>query len=335
MDWSKGFTASYYATVVDPTIWSDISRINISGGSVNRTDTDVMETATLDCEYFDTMRELWIRVYVEAKQNDESYRAPVFTGILTAPNHSISDGHITTSIDCQSVLKPAKDVLLDRGWYIPSGTNSGNIIRTLLSVTPAPITIADGSPEIEANIVAEDGETRLSMVEKILDSINGWSLKINGNGEIEFSEDNDLSVVTFDELSNDSIEPEISFENNWHECPNVLRVVSGDLVAIVKDDDPDSPLSIPARGREIWETETNSTISSSDSLGLFARERLKEKQRATYKISYKRRFEPRVRLYDVVELNYPRYNISGLYMIESQTINLSYGISISESAVKI
>lgn len=335
MDWSKGFSASYYATIVDPVIWSDLERIEISSGSISRTDSDVMETASVECEYFDVMRELWIRIYLEVKQNDELYKGPLFTGLLTAPNHSISNGHITTNIDCQSVLKPAKDILLDRGWYVPSVTNSGKVIKDLLSVSPAPIIIEDGSPDIGLNIIAEDGETRLSMVEKIIDSTPGWSLKITGNGEIYYGKQSNIPSIIFDENAYDAIGLDITFENSWHECPNVLRVEGDDIVVIVKDEDPESSLSIPSRGREIWDTEYNSTAGTIDELTLFARQTLKERQENLYKISYTRRYQPDLNLSDVVELNYPRYNILGKYRIESQTINLEYGVSVSESAVRI
>ena len=36
MDWARGYTSEYYMTVVDPATWRDISRIEITGGSIRR-----------------------------------------------------------------------------------------------------------------------------------------------------------------------------------------------------------------------------------------------------------------------------------------------------------
>ena len=36
MDWSKGYSASYYAARVDPVTWRDVERFEITGGSIKR-----------------------------------------------------------------------------------------------------------------------------------------------------------------------------------------------------------------------------------------------------------------------------------------------------------
>ena len=56
----------------------------------------------------------------------------------------------------------------------------------------------------------------------------------------------------FDPIDNDMIEPRIKVTADWYSCPNVLMAVAGDVTGIARDDDPDSPLSTVARGREVW-----------------------------------------------------------------------------------
>ena len=49
MDWSKGFSASYYMAIVDKRTWNDISRLEITGGNISRYITGLRESADIDC----------------------------------------------------------------------------------------------------------------------------------------------------------------------------------------------------------------------------------------------------------------------------------------------
>ena len=48
MDWSKGFSASYYMAIVDKRTWNDISRLEITGGNISRYITGLRESADID-----------------------------------------------------------------------------------------------------------------------------------------------------------------------------------------------------------------------------------------------------------------------------------------------
>lgn len=101
------------------------------------------------------------------------------------------------------------------------------------------------------SIVAEDGESNLSMADRILDAI-GWRLRIDGDGTIRIMPAAADPVARLDPISNDLLEPKIKITADWYNCPNVLIVVAGDVTAVARDDDPDSPLSTVSRGREVW-----------------------------------------------------------------------------------
>ena len=44
MDWSKGFSAEYYMAIVDPSTWRDVERVEITGGSVTRTASGLLQS---------------------------------------------------------------------------------------------------------------------------------------------------------------------------------------------------------------------------------------------------------------------------------------------------
>ena len=78
--------------------------------------------------------------------------------------------------------KPAADVLLDRGWYAPAGVSGAVLVERLLGGY-APIVSAENAPALTNAVVAEDGETKLSMAHKILKAIN-WRIRLYGDGLI-------------------------------------------------------------------------------------------------------------------------------------------------------
>ena len=339
MDWNIGYSASYYATVVDQTTWRDTSRIEITGGTIKREDSDLRESADVDCVNYPYTGEQIIRVWLDAKQEGRSSHTALFTGIATSPGKNINGQLVTNTLQCYSILKIAQDMLLDRGWYAPKGINGGDLIRELLSVLPVEIDIAENSPGLDSAILAEDGENRLSMTDKILSAMvtdgMSWRMTIDGEGNIHIRPYSKDPVTMFDSIQNDVLQPSLSIEYDWYNCPNVYRAVLDDSYAIARDDDPNSPLSTVTRGREVWVEDSSVNLSDNQTLAEYAFEALKTAQRVSMSVSYERRFDPNVYVSDVVRLNYPGQDITGLYLVTSQSIALGYSAKTSEEVVKV
>ena len=60
MDWIKGYSASYYMTIVDPGSWRDLRMVDITGGSISKTGTSLMESAQVDLT--ENLGETWVRI---------------------------------------------------------------------------------------------------------------------------------------------------------------------------------------------------------------------------------------------------------------------------------
>ena len=328
MDWGKGFTASYYAYIVDAKTWRETELLQITDGSISRTDSGLRDSADITCiNYSD--REQYVRLYLDVQQGGASEHVPIFTGLTSAPSKDIDGVLETNKIECYSVLKPAEDVLLQRGYYVPAEVDGGRIIKELLTVTPAPVEIIGEPPALQTSVIAEDGENHLTMVDKVLEAIN-WRMRILGNGTIQIVPQAEETERTFDPLTADVIEPTLTITRDWYECPNVLRAVSNDLVAVVRDDSDDSPLSTVNRGREVWKEESNVSLNTGESISEYALRRLKELQLIETTASYTRRYDPGVLVSDHVRLNYPRQGLNGVYEITSQKIDLGYGCATDE-----
>lgn len=332
MQWNKGYKAIYYAMTVNPKTWADNNeRIELIDGDIDREPTGLRGSAefTSDAEGFN---EKLIRIYIDAVQGGDISHEAIFTGYAVSPTLDVEGTVTRQKYDCYSVLKPADDILLERGWYAPLGANSGALIRSLLSVTHAPFTIEGDTGSLESYIVAEDNETRLTMVDKIL-RIMGLELVVNGAGEIILRSKKQTADVILDPVTNDIVEPSFSITHDWYEVPNVLRVIMDDVAAIARDDNESSIYSTVNRGREIWAQETSSDLATGDTLADYAKRRLKELQMVGTQASYTRRYLPDINVCDVVQIRYEL--LSGLYRITSQKISLEHNLTTSETVEKI
>ena len=329
MLYNKGFSAAYYAALVDPATWRDTDRIEITEGSVARTASELRTTASFTCQQYPDRTEQVVRLYLETSQNGQNERHALFTGIACSPSDNIHGTRTDNTVECYSILKYAQDVLLDRGWFAPVEIPTSSILRQLMEDIPAPIEIEEGSPELAEAIVAEDSENKLSMIDKILTAI-GWSMTVLGDGKIRIAPEETKPKATLDPVGCDIIEPELEVTRDWYSCPNVFRAISGDLYATARDDSEDSYLSTVNRGREIWREETDVQLSTGESVADYALRRLKEEQRIQTLVKYNRRFVPDIYPGDVITLNYPGIGISGQYRINSQDIELTHGARTAE-----
>lgn len=327
MDWAGEYEATFYGEFLNPDNWITQGRFEVIDGSITRDESNLRQSAELTCTDYDQTQERWIRIYMDVDQNGQRAHEPLFTGIATSPERKIDGAVVQRQLECYSVLKPCEDVLLPRGWFVPAGTNGANAIRKLLTVTKAPVFVNGTSPNLLESIVADEDETNLTMIDLILDAI-GWRLQIEGDGTIVLSPFSMEPVTRFSARERDILQTSLSIERDWFNCPNVVRVTSGNLIAIARDEDPDSPLSVSARGREIWLGEDDVDLSDQESIGQYAERLLAEEQEVGETASYTRCYLPEVNVGDVVTLNYDE--IQGDYVVSSQDISLTYGGETSE-----
>lgn len=327
MDWSKGWEAKYYASIVDRKTWRDIERFEITGGRITRTDNELRESADIETINY-SRGEKYIRIWMDLYQNGASEHIPMFTGLATSPADDIDGNLISNTLECYSVLKACQDVWLPRGWYAPKGSGE-SIVKDLLSVTPAPVKIADNMPKLKQHIIAEENENHLSMLYKILLAMN-WRIRITGDGTI-YIEPQPTNVVEEFGASNDTIEPQFGKEYDWYQCPNVFSATSGDDTVIVKDES-ESEISVLSRGREVWAGDTNASLKDGETLYEYALRRLKEEQMVAKRVSYSRRYNPNVLVGDLIKLDYKQ--VKGVYFVVSQNIELGHDATTSEEVVR-
>ena len=323
MDWAKGYTAKYIARLVDRTSFNDMEEIPIISGSISRDITsNLLESATI--ETHERIDEQWLRIYMIATQNGGSERIPLFTGLASSPARDINGTQNKYSVDLYSVLKPAADWMVPLGYYLPSGVQGEALIKALFDKVGIRMQSQLGSGVLTDPIVAEAGETYLSLAMQVLDAI-GWYMYITGDGRVQMKPYETEPVTAFD-TENDAIEPEIRDTKDMFSCPNVLRVTAGNYTTTIKDEN-----SIRDRGREVWAEEKIDLISGT-SLTNYAMSRLSELQSPSRELEYTRRFHPDVRPGDAIRITCPRQQINGIFRVQNQKISLGYGARTEEVA---
>ena len=322
MDWKAGYSSYFELKTVDPATWRDKDTLQLTGGSISRS----LGDSSAELNMTSDPGEKWIRLYLIARQEGDGARVPLFTGLTSVPEEQIKGTRKTYRVQCYGVLKPAEDILLQRGYYAAEGVNGAMLAAELLRIGPAPVSYGENAPALTEAVIAEGNETRASMARKIVDAI-GWQIRIAGDGSVKIEAPPKEPTARFDIFEGDSIEPAVIHSYDWYGCPNCLRVISGDSVAETRDDDPDSSLSTISRGREIWQQETSVTLGDNETLSGYAVRRLKELQNPSRTVSYKRRYDPEVFPGDLIRLHYPGIGIQGLYRTGQQ------GVSIGKSCV--
>lgn len=332
MRWDRGYTAEYYATIVDPISWRDIDRIEIKDdpvGTIKREQEGIRQSAQIYCDRFPSGIENWIRIWLDVEQSGSNEHVALFTGIGSTPEHSMDGIRETSAVQCYSVLKPAMDIDLLRGWYAPTGVSGATVIRDLLSVIPAPVIIADNAPILSSAIIAENNENHLTMTDKILTAMN-WRLRVQGDGTVTVGPWSIDPVATFDPNEMDVIESEISIKADWFSAPNVFMAIDNDRTAIAKDESEKSELSTVNRGREVWTQEDGCSLAENQTLEQYAATQLEKAQKVKQTANYSRRYVPDVYPGDVIRMRYPQQYLDGLYTINSQSIDLSHAATTSE-----
>lgn len=331
MNWANGFAARYTYTIVDSSSWRDLETYDMTGGSIMKFEDGLMESADMDITELPTEGEVWVRIYLNATTTSDGAREALFTGLLQVPATDWEGSRESHTAELYSVLKPAEDVHMAKGWYAPAGANGAAMAAELLSVGAAPVEYAENAPTLTNAVIAENNETNLTMAQKLVAAI-GWRMRISGDGVIHIVPKATERSAVFDPLENDIMELSVTDTRDWYSCPNVLRVTIGDMTAIARDDDPDSPYSTASRGREIWEDESSASLNDGESIEEYALRRLKELQSPARAVSYIRRYVPDVYPGDIVGIHHPAQRIDDDFRVASQKIDLGYGARTSEEA---
>ncbi len=201
----------------------------------------------------------------------------------------------------------------------------------------------DLSPILQQDFVANTDDTWLTFVIDLIANAK-YELGLGERGDILFLPKQDMAslqpVWTYDDDNSSILYPELTMDHDLYGIPNVVEVIysygSDYKQAVAKNEDVNSPISIPNRGREIIHRVTDPSLAgyvTQSQIQDYAERLLKELSTIEYTVSYTHAYCP-VRIGDCVRLNYIRAGIKGVKAkVISQSISCEPGCPVSEKAV--
>lgn len=345
-DWTKSMQQSFEYYIVDPGTWKDEKKIdNVKSCSISwDSGTDTLGSATIDVN--DNLGECYIRVYLITIQNRVRERHPLGTFMVQTPSIKFDGKVQSVSMDAYTPLIELKEKKPPFGYSLLEGTNIMEKAYELTSENArAPVIKTISKNKLYSNFVSDVDDTWITFLTDLIANAD-YSFSLDENGRILFAPNQDTAslqpVFTFDDSNSSILYNDISMDQDLYGLPNVVEVIYSNgakyFYSRADNNDPNSPISIVNRGREIVHRVTNPTISNvdeltKDQLDDYAKRLLRELSSIECTVSYTHGYCG-VRLKDCVRLNYRRAGITNVKAkIISQTIKCEPGCPVSEKAV--
>lgn len=367
-NWSESMQQDYEYYIVDPGTWRDIKRITTVKSCTFSRDLEAETLGSATIDVTESLGECYVRAYLVTYQNGVKEKHPLGTVLVQTPSTSF-DGKIhSTSLDAYTPLIELKEKLPSLGFSILKGDKRPIISAAydlLRENMRAPVIPTESDTFLSHDFVADPNDTWLTYINALIanakytvyDDANnprwtrtGYTLALDELGRVMFSPKRDAAsmqpIWTYTDDNSSILHPEITTSRDLYGIPNYVEVIyshrtdsDGTLVrhAVAENNDPNSPISIPNRGRKIMRRITNPDffggVPSERQLKEYAEQALRELSTLEYTVSYTHGYCP-VRIGDCVRLNYTRAGLNNVKAkVISQSISCTPGCPVSEKAI--
>lgn len=343
-DWNRSMQQTYEFYKVDPASFGISEQLTqiLSGDVTFDAESETISHSSITVT--DELGECYIRPQLVTIQDGVTEKFPLGSYLAQTPSTSFDGKQTSISMDAYSPLIELKEKLPPIGYTAMKNANILRLAGRLTSEnTRAPVVIGNLETTLTENFVAEPSENWLTFLTSLLSSIN-YGYALDELGRILFAPIQQISsmqpIWTYNDDNSSILYPDISVERDLYGIPNVVEVcyssANGTMYSRVSNDDPESPVSTVARGREIVHRETDPKIPGAPSqayLNSYARKLLRTVSSIEYKLTYSHGFCP-VRLNDCVLLNYTRAGLENVKAkVIRQNIKLETGCKVEETAV--
>lgn len=344
VDWKRSMQQTFEYYTVDPGTWKDVSKLNnVKACTINRDlSADTLGSATIDVT--ESLGECLIRVYLVTLQNGLKEKHPLGTFLIQTPSSDFNGKIRSVSMDAYTPLLELKENQPPLGYSILKGDN---IMEKAYMIARdnarAPIVRTDSDKTLYDNFVANTDDTWVTYLRDLVSQAK-YELALDELGRVLFSPIQDTAslqpVTTYNDDNSSILHPAISLDHDLYGIPNVVEVVyskSGEhYYAKAVNNDPNSPTSTIARGREIKRRVVDPDMIGNPTEGeiqLYSERLLKELSSLEYTVSYTHAYDG-TRLSDCVRLNYTRAELVDVKAkVISQSIKCVPGCPVTEKAV--
>lgn len=344
VDWTETMEQSFEYYEVDPNTWKDMKPLDmVKSCTIDRDEgVDTLGSASIDVT--DLLGESYIRVYLIVRQNGNKYKFTLGTFLVQTPSSTYDGKNRNVSIDSYTPLLELKENPPPLGYAL---LKDDNIMKQAYMIVRdncrAPVVETTSDVNLQSDFVADPNENWLTYVRDLIAQAK-FRLDLDEEGRILFAPKQKAEELqpkwTFNDDNSSILLPEATLRHDLYGIPNVVEVVSStgteQIYSRVVNDDPNSPTSTIARGREIIHRVTDPQLPgfpSKEQIDEYANEVLSSLSSVEYEVSYSHGYCP-VRVGDCVRLNYQNAGINGVKAkIINQSIKCGTGCTVSETAV--
>lgn len=267
-DWLRSMQQTFEYYIVDPNTWKDIRKIDtvLSCNITRDSESETLGSATIDVT--ESLGEAYVRVYLITIQNDVKERHPLGTFLVQTPSSNFNGKIRNISLDAYTPLLELKEKMPMIGYTIPKSKNIMDMVYDIVrDNVRAPVVKTTKEDSLKYDFVANIDDTWMSFTTDLLANAN-YCFDLDELGRILFAPKQTAEVLQpiweYNDSNSSILYPEITLDNDIYGIPNVIEVIysNGDdeFYSVVKNEDPNSPLSIQNRGREILYRETNPNL---------------------------------------------------------------------------
>lgn len=234
-------------------------RITYNSLSTLKYSANLTMTEDGDVDYFNDQ----IRVVCIVKKGSTNMEFPLGMFLISSPGRNIKSNSITRSIDMYSRIQILNDQKVESRYFVQAGVNIVSEVIRLLGTHLYRI-----SPSSKTTAVSREweiGTPYITVINDLLDSINYTSLRVGADGYFEATpyvlpQDREVEIEYMDDIDS-VLSPDMNDELDLFDVPNVFvrytnNAEGENIVSRYENTNPESPTSIPSRGRRIVSCES-------------------------------------------------------------------------------
>lgn len=344
IDWTASMQQTFEFYKVDPATWTNTEKLDQVISCQITLDDESETLGSASIEATEILDECYIRPYLICNQNGVRYEYPLGTYIVQTPEESHNSGLVKVTMDAYTPLLELKDNPPPHGYTAMRGWNTLDTVSDLIAENcRAPVVRVNSDKTVEADTVSDfANDSWLSFLTSLLATAE-YKFALDDMGRILFRANQDQGAIkpiwTYDDGNSSILYPDVRVSRDLYGVPNVVEVLyssdNGSVFSRVENNDIDSPISIPRRGRRVVYRESNPDALSNpslDQLNNYAENLLRDLSSLEYTVSYTHGFCP-VRVGDAVWINYERAGLTDIRaVVTAQQITCRPGCAVSETA---
>ena len=348
INWAESMAQTFEYYEVDPNTWMDKRLLtNIKSANIDR-DSSSETLGSASIEVTDVLDEMYIRIYLIVDQNDLHKKYPLGTFLAQTSSESTDGKTINTTVDCFTPLIELREKSVPLGYSILKGEHILDAIYLIIRDNSRAPVIKNNSADLNSktlfsDFIANIDDTWITFIADLLTKID-VHIGLDEMSRTIFVPDQKFDslqpVYTFNDDNSSILLPDSTVDRDIYGIPNVVEVcatINGiTYIATARNEDPDSMVSIPNRGREIIHRITDVDLPGTPTqsqIDEYATKKLEELSSLVYTVSFTHGYCP-VRLGDCVRLNYSKMNLNNVKAkVITQRINCDTGCTVDTTAI--